>query len=99
MSPMYIPPVTGSTASQAPASSPAPAGGSGFQRVFDRLLEAVGRPHEQADQALRQLASGQTENLHQVLLTVANADLVFRLAIEVRNRLTESWQELQRMQV
>lgn len=71
----------------------------GFAGVFQRLLENAGQPQQQADQAVRQLALGETENLHQVLLAVSNADIVFRLALEVRNRLTEAWQEIQRMQV
>jgi flagellar hook-basal body complex protein FliE len=73
--------------------------GGGFQGVFDRLLRAAAAPQQQADAALRQMATGESDNMHQVMLAVANADLVFRLALEVRNRLTEALQEIQRMQV
>ena len=39
------------------------------------------------------------QGVHRVLLDVAKADLAFRLALEVRNRLTEAYQEIMRMQM
>ena len=42
---------------------------------------------------------GQTDNLHSVMLAVAKADLSFRTILEVRNRLTDAFQEIMRMQV
>ena len=34
-----------------------------------------------------------------VMLSVAKADLLFRLVLEIRNRLTDAYQEIERMQV
>lgn len=76
-----------------------PTGGASFARLFDRIKEAATGPQREADQAVQGLAMGQTDQLHQVLLSVARADLTFRLMLEVRNRLTEAFQEIQRMQV
>ena len=42
---------------------------------------------------------GETDNLHSVMLQMAQADLAFRLVLEVRNRLTEAYQEVMKMQV
>ena len=42
---------------------------------------------------------GQTDNLHSVMLAVANADLSFQLFLEIRNRLTEALQQILQMQV
>ena len=45
------------------------------------------------------MATGQTDNLHQVLLQMAQADLSFHLVLEIRNRLTEAYQEIMKMNV
>jgi len=66
------------------------------------LVDLVGKVNAQqasADQAVHQLALGQTDNLHGVMLEVAKADLGFRLFLEIRNRLTDALQEVLHMQV
>ena len=73
--------------------------GGDFNRLIDQALGQAAVPQMQADQAVREMAMGQTDNLHNVLLSVAQADMTFRLILEVRNRLTEAYQEVMRMQV
>ncbi|MCS7166759.1 MAG: flagellar hook-basal body complex protein FliE [Gemmatales bacterium] len=84
------------------ASSPTKAPGSGtfpFSRAVHELLQQVQVSAAQANQAVHQLALGQAESLHDVLLSVAQADLTFRLLLEIRNRLTEAYQEIARMPI
>ena len=60
-------------------------------RLRQRLRSVLGsavQSDQQAGAAVRDLATGQTDNLHGVLLQVAQADLSFRLILEIRNRLT-----------
>jgi flagellar hook-basal body complex protein FliE len=76
-----------------------PAERSPFVNVVEKLLGEANAGQLQADQATRELAAGQIENLHDVMLAVAKADLSFRMILEVRNRLTEAYQEVMRMQV
>ena len=45
------------------------------------------------------LATGEAQDLHTVSLAVAQADLSFRLILELRNRLADALQEVTRMQV
>ena len=45
------------------------------------------------------LASGQTDNIHDVVLSAAQADLAFRMVIEIRNRIVSTYQEVMRMQM
>jgi flagellar hook-basal body complex protein FliE len=49
-------------------------------------------------QSLR-LASGEAESLHRVVLDQEQARIAFQFAVQLRNRLIEGWQELQRMQL
>jgi flagellar hook-basal body complex protein FliE len=73
--------------------------GSGFARTFEDILGKASAQDAQADKALQELATGQTDNLHSVTLAAARADLSFRLVMEIRNRLQEAYQEVMRMQV
>jgi flagellar hook-basal body complex protein FliE len=79
--------------------APQAPGGSGFVNLIDDLLGKVNQQQAGADLAVRDLAAGQTDNLHGVMLAVAKADLSFRLFLEIRNRLTDAFQEIMRMQV
>ena len=63
------------------------------------LLTGEANASQQADQAIQAMATGSADGLHTVSLAVARADLNFRLILEVRNRLTEAYQEVMRMQM
>ena len=51
-----------------------------------------------ADATIADFESGKTNDLNSVVMATAKADLSFRFLLEMRNRLTESYQELSRMQ-
>jgi flagellar hook-basal body complex protein FliE len=72
---------------------------SGFAAVLNGLLAGNERANAAADAAIRDLATGEAQDLHTVTMAVAQADLSFRLILEMRNRLTEAYQEVSRMQV
>jgi flagellar hook-basal body complex protein FliE len=76
-----------------------PAEKTSFVDVVGKLLGEANAGQLEADQAIRELALGHADNLHDVMLAVAKADLTFRTVLEVRNRLTEAYQEVMRMQV
>lgn len=79
------------------AQESAPAGG--FAEVLNTVLGANQRANATADAAIADLASGRAEDLHTVTLALAQADTSFRLLLEIRNRVTEAFQEVSRMQV
>ena len=101
---MLLPPIS---SAGAPIPLPSPvgispaseAGGASFTNMIDRLLGNAVQSDQQASAAVRDLATGETDNLHGVLLQVAQADLSFRLILEIRNRLTDAFQEIMKMQV
>jgi flagellar hook-basal body complex protein FliE len=78
---------------------PEKTGGAGFGSLIDNLLSKVNAQQIAADQAVKDLGMGQTDNLHGVMLAVANADLSFRLFLEIRNRLSEALQQVMQMQI
>jgi flagellar hook-basal body complex protein FliE len=92
-----LPPLAPLTPTSRPeASGPA---GSGFAQVLGGMLAQNTQATATADAAVADLATGQAQDLHTVSMAVAQADLSFRLILELRNRLTEAYQEVQRMQV
>lgn len=70
--------------------------------LFDRLIDSLG----EIDTGMKrgrvnttELALGQTGNLHQVLIDAERTRLQFDLAMSMRNRVLEAYQEIMRMQV
>lgn len=71
----------------------------GFASVLNGLLAGNAEANATANAAVQDLATGKSQDLHTVSLAVARADMSFRLILELRNRLTEAFQEVTRMQV
>ena len=82
-----------------PSTPGSTAAGGGFAQVLNGLIGQNTQATASADAAVASLATGEAQDLHSVSLAVAQADLSFRLILELRNRLTEAYQEVQRMQV
>jgi len=99
---MSVAPITPGGSSPAgiglPQAEPSRAGGTAFTQMIEHLLEGTAAQDAKASQAVQDLATGKEDNLHNVMLTVAKADLNFRLILEIRNRLTDAFQEVMRMQ-
>jgi len=68
------------------------------QAFSDLLHEASEQQKKAGAAAERFITSGEGE-LHQVQLQMAKADITFRFLLEVRNKLTEAYQEVSRMSV
>lgn len=85
-------------APQLPAEVQSP-GGVPFSGVLGGILGANTEANRGADAAIQALATGEAQDLHTVSLAVAQADLSFRLILELRNRLADAFQEVTRMQV
>lgn len=59
--------------------------------INDKIIES--------DNMVRELAMGEAENLHQVMMALEKAKLEFSMLVQVRNRLLEGYQEVLRMQI
>jgi len=51
----------------------------------------------QADKAVNDLISGQTQDIHSVMLAMEQARLSMLMMVEMRNKVVEAYQELSRM--
>ncbi len=78
-----------------PGASP---GAGGFAELVENFVAETNKAQTGSDQAVDDLVHDRTDNVEQVVLAVANAELSFQLFMEVRNKLIDSYNELMRMQ-
>ena len=72
---------------------------SGFAGILNNLLTSNHQANEAANQAIADLATGKAQDLHTVTVALAQAETSFRTILEMRNRLSDAFQEIARMQV
>ncbi len=70
-----------------------------FADMVKGLVTEANQEQLKSQDGVRQLIAGETDSIHDVVLTTSRADLAFRLMMEIRNRLVASYQEVMRMQV
>ncbi len=88
----------GSAPQLAPSSAGPRASGS-FGELLGKAVDDLDRLQSSADDAVNRLALGEPIDLHSVSIAVQEAEIGFQLALQVRNKLVEAYQEVMRMQV
>ena len=69
-----------------------------FGETLGRALGEVEKLQQSADRESARVAEG-GGNLHETALALEKADVAMRLAVKVRNRVVEAYQEVMRMSV
>jgi flagellar hook-basal body complex protein FliE len=76
---------------------------SGAAAEFGDLFnEAIGRVEQyraKAEDAANGFMTGETEELHQVILAGQRAEIAFETFLQVRNKVVQAYQEVMRMQM
>jgi flagellar hook-basal body complex protein FliE len=80
-------------------SSATSGGGSSFGGILSDKLGALNDLQNQAADQSQALATGQATDVASVVTTVEQAALAMQLAVQVRNKAVDAYQELMRMQV
>jgi flagellar hook-basal body complex protein FliE len=75
------------------------AAASGFGQALTTAISSLNDTQNAADNASVQMAAGDPVDLHEVMLARETANLHFQLAVQVRNKLVEAYQDVMRMQV
>ncbi|MBI3768927.1 MAG: flagellar hook-basal body complex protein FliE [Deltaproteobacteria bacterium] len=81
---------------------PAAAGGGEahpFADVLKSSLDEVNTLQQKADAAITALATGDKMSLHDTMIAMEQADVSFRLMMQVRNKIVDAYQEIMRIQV
>jgi flagellar hook-basal body complex protein FliE len=77
-----------------------PGGGAGG--VFHSMLSAVTALNQEllaGNQAVRNVALGNVDNLHVTMMTLERAKLSLQLLLQVRNGVLQAYQDVMRMQI
>lgn len=86
------------TAGSAGQPSP-PKAGQDFKSVLLDSLEKVNQLQNEADVGIQKLMAGEQVNVAEVFATANKAGIAFDLLMEVRNRLTDAYREINQIQV
>lgn len=89
----------GLTPADGKLANPAGEAGPSFADTLAKSIEEVNHLQKEADVAIENLASGESQNVHGAMLAVNKADVAFRMTMQVRNKIVEAYQEVMRMQV
>ena len=101
---MALPPIggVGSIASTLPSAPTSPGGGSsgkGFGSVLSGAIDKLDQSQQAASTASEQLATGQATDISSVVSQVEEASLSLQLAVQVRNKAVDAFNELFGMQI
>jgi flagellar hook-basal body complex protein FliE len=83
----------------APVGVEKPAEGPAFVDTLKNLVGEVDQAQRTAEEAARAYATGKTTDVTSTMLSMERASITLALMLQVRSRLLEAYQEIQRMQV
>jgi flagellar hook-basal body complex protein FliE len=90
-----VPFVDNNAASHATGGAPS----SGFMNTLQHAISKANDIQLEAGQATEALMTGQTQNVHQTMVALQEADVSFQLMMQIRNKLVSAYEEIQRMQI
>jgi len=70
-----------------------------FKEIFDKTIKNLNDNQLNANETVQKFLTGEIQDIHTVMIAMEEARLSMQLAVEVRNKLVETYQELSRMQV
>src|SRR3954462_12817630 len=71
--------------------------GADFGAALKQAVGALDQLGQQADASTLKLANGDPVDIHEVMLNTEQASLDFSMALQVRNKLVDAYQEVMRM--
>jgi len=70
-----------------------------FKDILDNTLKNLNDKQLNAGNNIQKFITGEIQDIHTVMVAMEEAKLSMQLAVEVRNKLVEAYQEIARMQV
>jgi len=73
--------------------------GGAFQQVLAQAIDQTVQLQQAAKDETTKFLTGETDDLHKVMIAGEKAGLAFQLTLQVRNKMVEAYQEVMRMQI
>ncbi|NLO89030.1 MAG: flagellar hook-basal body complex protein FliE [Clostridia bacterium] len=70
-----------------------------FFDVFNEALKKVDSLQKEVDALTLQYLAGGIDSIHEVVIAAERANLTLQLAVQIRNKVIEAYQEISRMQI
>lgn len=70
-----------------------------FEDTLKKFVSDVNSLQNQASESIEKLATGEVEDVHQVMIAVEEANTAMEFMLEIRNKIMEAYQEIMRMPV
>jgi flagellar hook-basal body complex protein FliE len=70
-----------------------------FEDLLSSQINKLNDSQVQADNLIQDFAAGKTDDLHQVMIASQEASLSLELAVQIRNKIVDSYKELNNMQL
>lgn len=68
-----------------------------FENYLTNSIKEVNKLQIESDRMIERLAIGDVEDISEVVLASSRAEVAMRMLMEVRNKLTEAYQQISRM--
>jgi flagellar hook-basal body complex protein FliE len=68
-------------------------------KTFDSLLQSLNQTQQTSDDLMTKLAAGEDVDIHSVMIAADQADISFKIAIGIRDKLVDAYKEISRMSV
>lgn len=72
---------------------------SSFGDLLKKKLDSVNENQIKAEETTQKFIQGEEDDIHKVMLNTEEAKMSLELAVQVRNKLVEAYQELSRTQL
>ncbi len=82
-----------------PIKESATKGSMPFSDVLGQALKQAEIDNQQAEELTKLASVGEVKDLHQVMIAMEKANISLQLAVQVKNKVVEAYQEIMRMQV
>ena len=72
---------------------------SSFKNTLGGFITEINDLQTKANASIENFATGKVENVHEVMIAMAKAEVSFKFMMEARNKLVETYKEVMRMQM
>ena len=82
-----------------PLKQPDKPEGASFADAMKELFYSVNERSQTADKKIIDVVMGESDDLHNAMVALEEANVSFQLMLEIRNKMLEAYQEINRMNI